>query len=289
MRGTVRARSARCGVPKSGERLRFPFLIAAVIACLVVSGSAAQSSPQRRFRRQPVQKDPPAAQPVAPAVPLSPEQMPASPPQVAFNSGILTIIANNSTLGDILRAVHRQTGATVDVPGNATERVVGKFGPGPVRDVLTLLLNGSHFNYVLLGSATNPNALDRVMLISRSGGMEEPAQQANAAAQYQAPPVAASQFAENPDAANDDAADTMQDTNDAVEDQANQAQPEEQPQRQPNPFGQPGAVKTPEQLLQELQQRQQQMQQQQQQQPGAQQSFPPTPLGVPQPEPAPPQ
>jgi hypothetical protein len=204
--------------------------------------------------------------------------MPASPPQVSFNSGILTILANNSTLGDILRAVRRQTGAAVDIPGNATERVVGSFGPGPARDVLASLLNGSHFNYVLLGSATNPNALDRVMLISKSGA-EEPVQQANAAGpQFPAPAATVSQPAENPDVSSDDSADTAQDSTD-IDDQA--GQPEEQPQEQPAPVGPAGAVRTPEQLLQELQQRQQQIQQQQQ--PGNPQSFPRTPLGVPQP------
>jgi hypothetical protein len=251
-----------------------------MLACLLVSGAAAQSLPQApRRSKQPVQKDPPAPQPVAPVAPLSPEQLPASPPQVAFNSGTLTIIANNSTLGDILRAVHRQTGATVDIPGNATERVVGRFGPGPVRDVLTLLLNGSHFNYVLLGSATNPNALDRVMLISRAVGAEQPPP-ANGAAQYQ---MAVPQSAENADVSSDDAAEMTQDSPEPVDDQANQGQPEEQqPQpQQPNPAGQGGMVKTPEQLLRELQQRQQQMQQQQQQE--APQVFPPAPSGVPQP------
>jgi hypothetical protein len=270
------------GVLESGERLRIRLLFSAVtIACLLLSCAAAQSVPQQRVpNKHVIGKDPLAAQAVTPVLPLSPEQLPASPPQVAFDGGVLTIIANNSTLGDILRAVHRQTGAAVDAPSNATERVVGKFGPGPVRDVMTLLLNGSHFNYVVLGSATNPNALDRVMLISRVAGEEQPGQQANGAAHYQVP-VATAQPAENAD---DEAADMTQESAEPGEDQTNQGQPEEQqPQPQPNP-GQGGVVKTPEQLLQELQQRQQQMQQQQQQ--GVQPPFLPTPLGVP---PQPPQ
>src|SRR5271167_1056424 len=106
-------------------------------------------------------------------VPLPPEQMPSSPPEVQFRQGQLTIMASNSTLGDILRAVRKETGAAVDVPGNATERVVGQFGPGPARDVLSSLLNGSHFNYVLLGSPTDPNALDRVILMAKSGAGAE--------------------------------------------------------------------------------------------------------------------
>ena len=195
---------------------------------------------------------------------------------------MLTIVANNSTLGDILRAVHRQTGATVDTPGNATERVIGKFGPGPARDVLASLLNGSHFNYVLLGSAASPNALDRVMLFSKSPGMDETSQTNAALPSSTAPSAVIPQSVENAETVNDDA-DMTTDSTDTVDDQANQEQPEQQPEQQPAPFGQPGAVKTPEQLLQELQQRQQQMQQQQQT--GAPQPFPPAPLGVPQPQP----
>jgi hypothetical protein len=276
-----------------------------VVACLMASYAAAQVPPQRGPRGgppltidpskqkaaqvTPLTNDPPkqpiAPGTVAPATPLSPEQMPSSPPQVSFNSGILTIIASNSSLGDILRAVHRQTGAVVDAPGNATERVVGKFGPGPARDVLSALLNGSHFNYVLLGSATNPNALERVLLISRSIGGEQPAQQANVMTPPNPAPPAAGmpQAAENADGSSDDASGEMpQDATDTVDDQANQEQPEDQQQPQPAPFGQ-GGVKTPEQLLQELQQRQQQMQQQQQ--PGAPQSFPQAPMGAQPPQP----
>ena len=229
---------------------------------------------------------PAVRQPAAPAAPLPPEQLPASPPEVQFSRGQLTITAANSTLGDILRDVRKQTGASVDVPANATERVVGQFGPGPARDVLTSLLNGSHFNYLLLGSADNPYALDRVILTSKTGGPSEPpAQQASAtnpSNQFVQPPVAYSQNAEAQDTSNDDSISDVPDSADAAsDDQSNQADDEQQ-QQQGQPFGQPGGVKTPEQLLQELQQRQQQMQQQMQQQPGG---VPPQGFPTPQPPP----
>ncbi|MBV8052523.1 MAG: hypothetical protein JOZ80_15140 [Acidobacteriaceae bacterium] len=208
--------------------------------------------------------------------------MPASAPQVAFSNDTLTINANNATLGDVLRAVHRQTGAAIDMPGNATDRVVGRFGPGPVRDVMTSLLNGSHFNYVLLGSTTNPNGLERVVLISKSSGMDQMAQQTGQAGAQNPPAPGMPQPAETPEATADDAAETtMPEASEPVDDQAQAQQSEDQPQPQPqNPFGQ-GAVKTPEQLLQELQQRQQQMQQQQ----GNPQGFPQAPVQVPQQQP----
>ena len=100
--------------------------------------------------------------------------MPAVPPQVHYSQGQLTIVAENSTLADIFRAVRTQTGAAVEVPPNATERVVAHLGPGPARDVLAALLNGSHFNYVMLGSPAHPDSVDRLILTSKSGGVPEP-------------------------------------------------------------------------------------------------------------------
>jgi hypothetical protein len=196
----------------------------------------------------------------------------------------LTISAQNSTLGDILKAVRAQTGATIDLPGTAPERVVGHFGPAPARDVLTALLNGSHFNFLLLGSPTDPGALDRVILMAKSGSgadnPQPPSQQATAynQAMYNRPgamPMAAPMspapggntvVVEGQDAqeeATDDSADTTDDTQAADDqtDQTEQADDQAATDEQQQQEGQQN-VKTPEQLLQELQQRQQQMQQQ---------------------------
>ena len=110
--------------------------------------------------------------------------MPALPPQVHYSRGQLTIVAGNSTLADILRAVRTQTGAAVEVPPNATERVVTHLGPGPTRDVLAALLNGTHFNYVMVGSPSHPDSVDRLILTSKTGDVPEAAP-AEAAAQRQ--------------------------------------------------------------------------------------------------------
>lgn len=239
----------------AGARLQLRFLLTAVIACLL-AGPCLADQPKAKVRRP---LTPVAAKPEAtPAMPLRPEQMPATPPQVTFQHGLLTITAENSTLGDILRAVRNQTSAAVDVPANATERVAGSFGPGPARDVLSSLLNGSHFNYVLLGSATNPDALEHVILTVKSGttGEQQPAA---------APPETAAATppapADNPDMASEDPADQGQEADIFAEEPATQG--DEQAQA---PFGQQPAngVRTPEQMLQDLQ-RQQEMQQQIQQ------------------------
>ncbi len=59
-----------------------------------------------------------------------PAETPAMPPQVTYHDGLLSIRAENSTLGDVLRAVQNATGATIESPGLTSERVYVKLGPG---------------------------------------------------------------------------------------------------------------------------------------------------------------
>jgi hypothetical protein len=108
------------------------------------------------------------ANPQPEALPLTPEQRPASPPVVRYEDGKLTVIAKNSTLGDILRAIAAKTGASIDIPESANERVVSQLGPAPASAVMAALLNGSHFNYVMIGTETNPNSVAHVILTAKS-------------------------------------------------------------------------------------------------------------------------
>jgi hypothetical protein len=101
-------------------------------------------------------------------LPLTPEQRPAAAPLVIYLNGKLSISAKNSTLADILRAIAAKTGAAIDVPENANERVVSQLGPGPARDVMASLLNGSHFNYVMVGTENDPNSVARVVLTAKN-------------------------------------------------------------------------------------------------------------------------
>jgi len=139
----------------------------------------------------------------------------------------------------------------VEVPPNATERVVTHLGPGPARDVLAALLNGTHFNYVMLGSPAHPDSVERLILTSKSGGDSEV---------VQAVPAAQSN---NPVQTDDVGPQGMDIAEQPVDDPADNSASGEAPQPQPNAQ----QVKTPEQLLRGLQQQQQQLQQQQQQQP----------------------
>ena len=72
-------------------------------------------------------------------------------------------------------------GATIDVPPSASEHVVTNLNPGPARDILAKLLNGSHYNYVMLGSVSDPNAVSKIVLTSKvTAGADGPSAQSAA-------------------------------------------------------------------------------------------------------------
>lgn len=268
-------------------------LLVVGVLCLAIAQPAWCRQRKSAKHAKPVQQEQaaPAPQPTPPPPPPTLAEQPSQPPQVTYQNGQLTIVARNSTLGDILEAVHQKTGAQLDVPSPATERVVTHLGPGPARDVLASLLNGSHFNYVMVGTASNPMALDRVILTPNTGGdVTPPTQAQNAPPQ---PPAQADQSADDQtdDFASDDSVQEVQplgsDNNGEDLNQDQQQAQDQQPNNGPN-----GNARTPEQLLLELQQRQQrQLQLQQGQnggtppQPGAPQGFPLPPGQQPQPQP----
>src|SRR5271154_2051307 len=238
-------------------------------ACFgAVDQSTPTSKPTPKTHRKAVKKPPLPPLPSGPRGPvpqISLDSMQAVAPHVTYQDGQLTIVAPNSTLADILRAVRKLTGAEMDIPPNATERVVTNLGPGPAPGVVAELLNGSHFNYVLLGAPSDANTLTRVVLVAKSGP-DTTAPGAGMVANAASPQQVVAQGA--PDAADADAADDADDSADQKDAEA--AEPQ-----QPAPGD--TAVKTPQQLLQEMQQRQLQMQQQQQAGGAPQPGQPPIP------------
>ena len=213
----------------------------------------------------------PAAQPAAQA-PASPEHGPSSPPEVTFQDGKLTIVARNSTMTDVLNAVKQKTGAAVDMPASSGERVVGQFGPGSPRDVMAQLLNGSHFDYVLLGSPADPTGLKKIVLMAKASGPEPAPQQAQAnqppQQQYQNLQAVPEVESENPDENAGEASPNVIQPPDQEPQTEDQSSDDQQQNNQP-------VVKTPEQLLRELQQQQQQRQQEQEQPPPGAPGSPP--------------
>ena len=194
----------------------------------------------------------PTGRPVQP-IPL--DATPAVPPQVTYDKNQLTIVAPNSTLADILRAVRKLTGAEIEIP-SAPERVVTNLGPGPARDIVAELLNGSRFNYILLGSPGNDAALTRIVLVAKTGAQEIPPPNPTLDPSL-GPQASVNNQPPQPEQAQEPEAEAADDNSD---DNADQNEADQQPPQAPDPNSN---VKTPQQMLQEMQQRQMQLQQQQ--------------------------
>jgi hypothetical protein len=108
------------------------------------------------------------------APPAPAAQVPVAPPpprmSVDFKNGKLKIFSDRATLAEVLTEVRRRTGADIAIPPSAVqEQVFGTIGPAPPREVMAALLNGSHFNFVMVGADNDPSQLRSVMLTPRDG------------------------------------------------------------------------------------------------------------------------
>ena len=106
--------------------------------------------------------------PAPPVVPAAPRV------EVLFENGLLSIRSNKANLSEVLSEVHRRTGAEIAIPAGAeAEQVFTNLGPGAPKEVLASLLNGSHFNFIVVGSERDPNGIGRVVLTPKQGGAAE--------------------------------------------------------------------------------------------------------------------
>jgi hypothetical protein len=151
-------------------------------------------------------------------------------------NGLLTIDAPNSTLSAVLKGVHDATGAEVE-GASPSERVAVRLGPGDPRQVIAALLQGTPYDYLILGSLVQPDAVTRIVLTQPTDG--SPAQSGPVAG-HRPQPMPQPQMNESPDSPDDGA------TQPAGDIQADQTQPPPQSQPDQNP------PKTPEQLFKEL-------------------------------------
>jgi hypothetical protein len=211
-----------------------------------------------------------------PPPPPTLEQQAPVPPQVAYQNGQLTIDSQNATLSQVLRSVQTKTGASIDMPpGAGSERVVARLGPGTPKDVLAALLNGSKFNYVILGTPNQLEGVQKVILLSKSATGDN---STSVAAQNSIHGPLTSQAVEPPEdeypPPDQESENQLQPGQpvlpggDGLTSDANNASPA---------LISPGN-RTPEQMLQELQRMQQQQQQMQQQLNPVNQQPAPTPF-----------
>ena len=150
----------------------------------------------------------------------------------------------------------------------ANERVVAQLGPGEPRDVLNTLLNGTRFNYVILGVNGDPGGVQKVILTPRQGGTAAPATTAQNAAQ---PQQEEEQVDEGVPVADTGENEYQQNPEPAPITPGGLRRPMMMQGGQYDPGAnngggeQPVSPKSPEQLMQEMQQLQQQQQMYQQQ------------------------
>jgi len=240
---------------RTSRRCVRPGLLALALLGLTAAAWPQSATPAKLHTRSKLQKhaqvqrDAPAqAEPEAPAQPEMP-RWPAndapSQPSVTWDSKGLRVQASNASLSRILSEISTRTGAKVEgLAGD--ERVFGDYGPGQARDVLSQLLHGSGYDFLMLGDQGQGTPRQVILTARHSGpaGLKP-----------------------NP-GFNHPMPDQQQD-----EDSAQDPQPEEdptqvQPQQMPEQMGPQGPLNPQEriQLMQQqrLQQLQQQMQQQQQ-------------------------
>lgn len=134
---------------------------------------AGQSAPASQ--RPVTQATPP---PVAPAqqsapqqaadVPQRPAEMPPKPPRVSYVGGQLTVVADNSMLNDVLNGIRSAAGIKMEGLGGSNDRVFGQFGPASPRVVIDSLLNGSHYDFIILSALDTPDTVQRVILSPRT-------------------------------------------------------------------------------------------------------------------------
>lgn len=118
-----------------------------------------------------------AAQQTSPPSPTVAGQPTVKPPQVSYEDGELTIIAENSLLSEVMKSLRSSLGADIDLPANVVDQHIWvRLGPGPARRVLRDLLDGTEFNYVIQASDSDPDGIRSVLLTPRGKSAPETAE-----------------------------------------------------------------------------------------------------------------
>ena len=136
------------------------------------TGKATGKTAVRRHRRKAVKKPAEAAAvpqiPPPPPPPDWPALKAAQPATVHWDGHVLSVVANNSSLQQVVKAI--STATHIPVTGLASDqRLFGSYGPGTPRQVLGELLQGSGYNVLMVGGSQS-GIPERVELSARGGG-----------------------------------------------------------------------------------------------------------------------
>lgn len=114
----------------------------------------------------------------APPPPVPPADQPANPATVDFRQGLLSVHAQNSSLVAILDQISRQTGLVIEGLSH-DQRMYGEYGPGKIAATLSALLDGSGYNYVIIGSDAGHSSTQLVLSTASVGATSPPAAMSN--------------------------------------------------------------------------------------------------------------
>jgi hypothetical protein len=101
----------------------------------------------------------------AATAPVWPADQPPNQAKVSWDSRGLEIEASNSSLEQILHQVAAETGAKLEEL-TQDQRIFGTYGPGPARDVLSKLLDGSGNNVLMIGGRDADAPLEVLFYVS---------------------------------------------------------------------------------------------------------------------------
>lgn len=133
---------------------------------------AVQARPMLPQAVPPAIPAPVAAQPAIQPPTVQPVAMISSSPSgsaaVDYTRGQLTVVSERATLGQVLKLVAAKTGGMIDVaPELQNEPVMARLGPGPVREVLSGLLESPKIDYIILGTGDGLSRLERIVVRTR--------------------------------------------------------------------------------------------------------------------------
>lgn len=136
--------------------------------------SASVSAAQKETTQSPVSNIGLSTPPLRNTIPGTQEDAKAAPKKdlvITYRDGKLKIDADNTTLAAVLNAIAQKTGAAINVPaGSGLEPIVEHSELAGPDDVLTQLLTGSPFNFIIVNSPGKPSQLAEVILSMRAEG-----------------------------------------------------------------------------------------------------------------------
>ena len=119
--------------------------------------------------------------------------MPEPPPapkkvEISFQDGRLRLVSNKASLAEVLNEIRAQLNADIVVPAGAEQEVVAvALGPSTPRDVISRLLDGSRYNFIIVGTDADANQVERVVLSPKTNLAESAIAPPPPAAEMQGP------------------------------------------------------------------------------------------------------